>query len=145
VVAYRITDQRTGGVLVYAPCLPALGEAFIEAVAGAHCVILDGTFLYDDEMDRMAGGGRTATAMGHLPITESLPWLAKLTGTRFIYTHLNNTNPAADPAQRDVITATGAEIAHDGRALLIEAVHVADSSLKRDDGWPAWRAGHPVV
>jgi pyrroloquinoline quinone biosynthesis protein B len=126
VVAYRITDERTGGIVVYAPCLPALGEAFLDAAAGAHCVILDGTFLHDDEMDRVAGGGRTATAMGHLPITESLPWLAGQAGTRFIYTHLNNTNPAADPAQREGIAAAGAEIADDGRTLTIEPVRAAE-------------------
>jgi hypothetical protein len=59
-------------------------------------------------MTRLTGGGRTATAMGHLPITESLPRLA---GVRAVYTHLNNTNPAADPAWR------GAEIATDRQAF----------------------------
>lgn len=118
VVAWRIADPRTGGVLVYAPCLPALAGPFRTAVAGARVVVVDGTFLYDDEMARATGGGRTATAMGHLPVSASLRDLATA-GARVLYTHLNNTNPlcAPDAPERDTLAAYGAEVAEDGQTI----------------------------
>jgi pyrroloquinoline quinone biosynthesis protein B len=92
VVAYRLRDAG-GGTLVYAPCLPEVDAAFAAVAEGAGVVLLDGTFLHDDEMARAAGGGRTATAMGHVPIETSLPLLPGRPATRYLYTHLNNTNP----------------------------------------------------
>ncbi|MEH1127730.1 pyrroloquinoline quinone biosynthesis protein PqqB [Micromonospora sp. CPCC 206061] len=109
VVAYRIRD-RAGGTLVYAPCLPDVDDAFAAAVEGAGLVLLDGTFLHDDEMTRAAGGGRTATAMGHVPVEKSLSLLPRESGTRYVYTHLNNTNPLA-------IDADGLDVAEDGQAF----------------------------
>ncbi|MEV6925238.1 MBL fold metallo-hydrolase [Dactylosporangium sp. NPDC051485] len=95
VLAYRVSDPRTGGVLVYAPCLPAWSPAFEELIADAGCVVLDGTFLHDDELRRATGGGGAATSMGHLPIELSEPLLPRRPGMRYMYTHLNNTNPVA--------------------------------------------------
>jgi pyrroloquinoline quinone biosynthesis protein B len=108
VVAYRVSDPKTGGVLVYAPCLPAWSDELVE---GADCVILDGTFHHDDEMTRATGGGRTATEMGHLPIAASLPRLQRHPGTRFVYTHLNNTNA--------LTVLNGATIAADGDTITL--------------------------
>src|SRR5262249_13586743 len=65
VVAYRFTDPGTGGVFVYAPCLASWNDAFLAAIAHADAVVLDGTFLYDDEMSRETGlPGRPASSMG---------------------------------------------------------------------------------
>jgi pyrroloquinoline quinone biosynthesis protein B len=88
VVAYEIRDRRTGGVLVYAPCLPAVTGALVAAVDRADVALLDGTFLTEDEF------GTSATAMGHLPVEQTRRSL------RGLYTHLNNTNPLVlgDPA-----------------------------------------------
>jgi pyrroloquinoline quinone biosynthesis protein B len=96
VVAYRIRDRRTGGVLVYAPCLPALPDPLATAIADADLALVDGTFLTDDEMVRATGHGASATAMGHLPIERTRPLLPAAA----LYTHLNNTNPLVpgDPA-----------------------------------------------
>jgi pyrroloquinoline quinone biosynthesis protein B len=112
VVAYRIVDPVTGGVLVYAPCLDAWSEEFLRIIEKAHMVLLDGTFLHDDEMTREAGGGRPASAMGHLPIEDTVGRLP--TGTRFVYTHLNNTNPLARPGPAKL---GGAEVAAEGQVL----------------------------
>jgi pyrroloquinoline quinone biosynthesis protein B len=136
VVAYRLTDPRTGGVLVYAPCLAQWRP---ELAAGADRVVLDGTFLHADEMSGSVGpassvgeagsvggagsAGRAGPAgrqasMGHLPVADSLPMLPP--GPRYHYTHLNNTNPLADPnaPERALLAAAGAEVAEDG--LLLE-------------------------
>jgi len=112
VVAYRFVDPVTGGVLVYAPCLAEWSEQFQRAITQAHVVVLDGTFQHDDEMTREAGGGAPASAMGHLPIEQTLDRLPA--GTRCVYTHFNNTNPLARPGAQEL---AGAEIAADGQVL----------------------------
>ncbi|HKN50935.1 MAG TPA: pyrroloquinoline quinone biosynthesis protein PqqB [Amycolatopsis sp.] len=117
VVAYRIEDPATGGVLVYAPCLKSWPDGFDEFTAGASLVLLDGTFYAPDEMSGATGAGEGAQlAMGHLPITASLAKLAGRRGTRWAYTHLNNTNPVLDPASPEhaSVLAGGAELPGDG-------------------------------
>ncbi|MEQ0561763.1 pyrroloquinoline quinone biosynthesis protein PqqB [Amycolatopsis sp. NEAU-NG30] len=111
VVAYRIEDPATGGVLVYAPCLKSWPPGFDAFVDGASLVLLDGTFHAPDEMAGV--GGPDQLAMGHLPITASLPRIA---GRRWAYTHLNNTNPVLDPASPEhaAVHAAGALLPADG-------------------------------
>ncbi|MFD7258921.1 pyrroloquinoline quinone biosynthesis protein PqqB [Streptomyces sp. NPDC059874] len=126
VVAYRFEDPETGGAFVYAPCLASWPTGFDAFTAGAGYVLLDGTFHSAAEFGgatREAGAGAAQAAMGHLPVTGpggSLERIRRLRderpGTRWAYTHLNNTNPMADPrsdAHREVC-AGGAEIPADG-------------------------------
>jgi pyrroloquinoline quinone biosynthesis protein B len=124
VAAYRIEDPA-GGVVVYAPCLKTWPGGFDDLVSGATCVILDGTFYSPDEMS----GATTVTnsaqrAMGHIPIAGpdgSLARIAAYPGTRWIYTHLNNTNPILDPdsQQYQAVLAGGAEAPLDGTEFTI--------------------------
>ncbi|WP_290049518.1 pyrroloquinoline quinone biosynthesis protein PqqB [Amycolatopsis solani] len=111
VVAYRIEDPATGGVLVYAPCLKSWPAGFDAFVADADLVLLDGTFYAPDEMAGV--GGPDQLAMGHLPITASLP---RITGRPWAFTHLNNTNPVLDPASTEhaAVLAAGALLPADG-------------------------------
>ena len=117
VVAYRI------GTLVYAPCLATWPAGFDDLVADASCVILDGTFFSPDELAGSTPARPGAQhAMGHLPIAGpdgSLARIAKHPGPRWIYTHLNNTNPLLDPASPESaqLRAAGAEVAPDGTVL----------------------------
>lgn len=92
--ALRLTDTRTGRSFVYATCLPSWSDEFDEFIRGADEVLLDGTFITDDELTRTTGRPGSARAMGHLPIEESRPHLARHRGTNFRYSHLNNTNPS---------------------------------------------------
>lgn len=112
-IAYRFSDAG-GGVLVYAPGLAALTPDFADAVAGADLVLLDGTFATADEL-----APRTAGSMGHLPIAESLPFLRAHRGPRYLYTHLNNTNPLAhgDGAGHAALAGAGAAVAADGQLI----------------------------
>lgn len=117
VVAYRIEDPATGGAFVYAPCLKSWPDGFDELVAGASLVLLDGTFYAPDEMSGATSarvGDGAQLAMGHLPITASLARVGG--GARWIYTHLNNTNPVLDPASPEhaAVLAGGAELPGDG-------------------------------
>jgi len=129
VVAYRIEDPVTGGVLVYAPCLASWPDTFDELTAGADAVLLDGTFFTAGELAEQAGrpappGPGATTPMGHLPITGpggSLDRIRERTGVRWIYTHLNNTNPLLDAGSphRQELAAAGAEVLDDGTELRI--------------------------
>ncbi|GAA1588983.1 pyrroloquinoline quinone biosynthesis protein PqqB [Kribbella sancticallisti] len=124
VVAYRFEDPATGGVLVYAPCLASWPEGFDEFVDGAAYVLLDGTFYDGGELAAKADAtSKAQTVMGHLPIEASLDHIRKLSaaqpGTAWSYTHLNNTNPALNPAtvQYAGIRAAGVKVPPDGTAL----------------------------
>ncbi|MGW1077231.1 pyrroloquinoline quinone biosynthesis protein PqqB [Streptomyces sp. NPDC002537] len=122
VVAYRFDDTVTGATAVYAPSLARWPAELDAALSGARCVILDGTFWSEDEMERATGHGPGARAMGHLPITGAGGTLARLrgrTGTRCLYTHLNNTNPAADQSspERSALASARVEVASDGRVI----------------------------
>ncbi|MEU6551453.1 pyrroloquinoline quinone biosynthesis protein PqqB [Streptomyces sp. NPDC046915] len=126
VTAYRIEDLATGGVLVYAPCVAAWGEALDELCATADGVLLDGTFFAADEMGAAvrSGSGSGQAAMGHLPVTGphgSLAALARHPRPRRIYTHLNNTNPLLDPASpaRAQVAGTGVEVLADGAEFVL--------------------------
>ncbi|MET8244320.1 MBL fold metallo-hydrolase [Streptomyces sp. NPDC005202] len=119
VVAYRIQDLATGGVLVYAPCVGVWSPVLDELLTTADCALVDGTFSAPDEMGTAVRDGTGQAAMGHLPVTGphgSLAALARHPGTRRIYTHLNNTNPLLDPASpaRVQVTEAGVEVPLDG-------------------------------
>ncbi|EHR61229.1 pyrroloquinoline quinone biosynthesis protein PqqB [Saccharomonospora cyanea] len=126
VVAYRFTDTATGGALVYAPCLAQWPEGFDEFCAGADYVLLDGSFHEPEEMATTTHGdvpSPAQSAMGHLPVAGpngSLARIRRMPGrTRWLYTHVNNTNPVLDPSSAEVATIVeaGAGIATDGTVL----------------------------
>ncbi|ONI86191.1 pyrroloquinoline quinone biosynthesis protein PqqB [Saccharothrix sp. ALI-22-I] len=121
VVAYRFADPATGGVLLYAPCLASWPPGFDTLVAEADVVLLDGTFYAPSEMGAATGNPSGQAAMGHLPMTHSLPELRRHPTTRRIYTHLNNTNPALNPTspEHTEITEAGAELVPDGTLLTL--------------------------
>jgi pyrroloquinoline quinone biosynthesis protein B len=75
----------------------------------------DGTFWDDNEPRRMGISERTATQMGHLPITWTAGPLSRLRARRRLYTHLNNTNPLVDPTApaHASLAALGIEVAPD--------------------------------
>ncbi|MFC4607023.1 pyrroloquinoline quinone biosynthesis protein PqqB [Streptomyces maoxianensis] len=117
VVALRLRETTTGRSLIYAPALARWTDEFQEAVEEADCVILDGTFWDDYEPARTSISAKTATGMGHLPIVGPNGTARRLSGldARCLYTHLNNTNPLADPdaPQHALLGEWGLEVAAD--------------------------------
>jgi pyrroloquinoline quinone biosynthesis protein B len=119
VVGLRIEDATSGGKLVYAPCLGAIGGVLTDAAEDADCILIDGTFWDDDEPVRCCIGDRTARQMGHLPVSgtdSSLRWLSGLPARHRAYIHINNTNPMLNrrsPEHRQ-IEASGLRVAADG-------------------------------
>jgi len=126
VVAYRIADPVTGGALVYAPCLREWPEGFDEFVDGASCVLLDGTFFSPREMAGTGTSTAAQQAMGHIPIDGADGSLARIqrldsSGTKWFYTHLNNTNPVLDrnSPEFDQVRMAGADVPLDGTEITI--------------------------
>jgi pyrroloquinoline quinone biosynthesis protein B len=119
VVGYRLTDERSGGTLVYLPAVQALTPALRAEIAGCDCLLIDGTCWHDDELVRLGLAGTTSRAMGHLPIDGpdgSLAQLPSLGVRRGIFVHMNNTNPILldDAPERRAVEASGMEVAMDG-------------------------------
>jgi pyrroloquinoline quinone biosynthesis protein B len=124
VVGYRLTDQRTGGTLIYLPSVQQLTPPVHAELAGCSCLLVDGTCWHDDDLVRLGVAGKTAREMGHLPISGqggSLEQLSPLPIDRKIYIHINNTNPILleDAPERRVLDQHGMEVAEDGLEVQI--------------------------
>lgn len=121
VSAVEVYDPGTGGVLVYATCVAAWTDRLDRLVSDADCVLLDGTFLDDDEMRRVTGIPSPGRAMGHLPVMESLRRTAGARAT-VVYSHVNNTNPLATmppDAVRALVGSPNVQVAADGQDLIV--------------------------
>jgi pyrroloquinoline quinone biosynthesis protein B len=116
-VGLQVSDPH-GGSFVYAPCVPALTGALLDACRACSLVLLDGTFFSDDELG-MSGRPRSARQLGHLPVggpEGSLAQLEPAIRGKVVYTHLNNTNPllAEHSAASEQVRRAGAAVAVDG-------------------------------
>lgn len=122
-VSALILQSSSGARLAYIPSLPEINEMLLQELAHCSVIILDGTFWTDDELIRVEGHGRLATAIGHLPVSGSGGTLARLSHlqARRIYAHINNTNPMLDEesAEYSEILGNGWEIARDGLELTV--------------------------
>jgi pyrroloquinoline quinone biosynthesis protein B len=117
-VAYKLIDNRAASSLMYVPAIKEIDESLIATAAECDCLLFDGSFWSDDEMERRGTGTRTASEMGHIAISGPAGSLARLSHLqiRKIYTHINNTNPILDEtsAERREIERAGWEVAEDG-------------------------------
>ena len=114
-----VTDIGKGTTLFYAPGLGEITPPVFDAMMGADCVMVDGTFWTDDEMVDLGFSQKTARSIGHLPQSGPggmIDWLAKLpASTRRMLIHINNTNPILDEdsAERAVLVRAGIEVCAD--------------------------------
>jgi pyrroloquinoline quinone biosynthesis protein B len=122
-IALVITDAVTGREVFYAPGLGALDDTIRRRMAGAACVLIDGTFWSDDEMITLGVSTKRARDIGHLPQSGPgglLECLEKLpAATRKVLIHINNTNPILDEdsVERAELTRRGVEVAWDGMEI----------------------------
>jgi pyrroloquinoline quinone biosynthesis protein B len=119
VVGLHVEDRNTGGKLVYVPCLARVSDRLRAEAQEADCLLLDGTFWSEDEPIRMGIGSRTASQMGHLPVSGpegSLAWLAGLRIHQRTYVHINNTNPMLNEESSEAVLVrdSGATVGADG-------------------------------
>jgi len=124
VVGLLVQDEKTGGRLVYAPCVGAIFASLKDAVQDATCLLIDGTFWDDAEPIRFGIGQRSARKMGHLPVAGSqgsLAWLAGMPSLVRVYVHINNTNPMLNrrsPEYR-LVVEQGVRVGADGDEFIV--------------------------
>ena len=124
VVGYRITDEKTGGRLLFLPDVGALSETLLRWLPECDALLFDGTFWSETEMRDQGIGPLTAADMGHAPISGaagSLKALAELKVRHKIYTHINNTNPILieDSPECAAVEAAGCVVGRDGMEIEI--------------------------
>ena len=115
--AYEI--EHNGKRIIYAPDLGRLDHWLLERLEGVDVFLLDATFWWDNELDKISGIPVTSYQLGHVPQEEAVEILHNVGIGRVIYTHFNHTNPAIDPtsSQRRTVEKAGQEIAHDGMKI----------------------------
>jgi pyrroloquinoline quinone biosynthesis protein B len=123
-VGIQVEDLNNGRKLFYAPGLRQFDDPLTTCMQEADCVLVDGTFWREDEMQQAGVGNKLAAQMGHLPqsgpngMIERLRPMAK---PRKILIHINNTNPILDEesAERAVLDEAGIEVAFDGMDIVL--------------------------
>jgi len=116
-VALEFADAQGGARLLVAPDVAEITPELRSAMEAAETVLFDGTFWSGDELRRVDPAARTASEMGHLPISGgSLEILRGLRARRRIYIHINNTNPILQPGSpgRAEVEKAGIVIGEDG-------------------------------
>jgi pyrroloquinoline quinone biosynthesis protein B len=121
VVAYEISDLDRKNRLLFAPVFAGIDAALLAAIASAQVAFVDGTFYTDDELISQRLLEKRSEALGHQPVGGETGTLERLrnSGTRVIFTHLNNSNPMLDPASAACrqVRQADAEVAYDGMEL----------------------------
>lgn len=123
-IGLLIDDEATGGRLFYAPGLGTVDANLSACMGTAQCLLVDGSFWTDDEMQRRGVGRKTAAAMGHLPQSGPhgmIQALRNMPDARRILIHINNTNPILDESspEREQLDAEGIEVAFDGMKITL--------------------------
>lgn len=117
--AYEIRhwDRR----LVYAPDLGRLDPWFIERLEGADVLLMDATFWWDNELERISGIPITSYKLGHVPQDEAVEILKDRGIGRVIFTHFNHTNPSIleNGDQRKIVDKAGMETSFDGMKIKV--------------------------
>ena len=124
-IGMLVTDHRKGTTLFYAPGLGEITAPVFDAMLGADCVMVDGTFWTDDEMITLGFSKKTARSIGHLPQSGPggmIEWMARLPArTRRTLIHINNTNPILDEdsAERATLLRERIEVCEDRMEILL--------------------------
>lgn len=116
--------EHGGKRLFFAPSLSGQNQEWKKLADSSDLAFLDGTFWNDDELIRATGSGKTARAIGHLPLSGADGLLQQFSGIgrgRRVLIHINNTNPILDEdsAEYRQVREQGWEIAHDGMEFVL--------------------------
>jgi pyrroloquinoline quinone biosynthesis protein B len=126
-IALLIEDLDDGQRLFYSPGLAEVGQHELEWMSGADCLLVDGTFWVEDEMQHAGLSAKTASEMGHLPQIgndERVGMVDVMLATparRKVLIHINNSNPILDEAseQRRMLDGHGIEVAFDAMEITL--------------------------
>ena len=105
--------------IFYAPTLPGRSEEWKEWARSSDLCLLDGTFWDENELISAGVGSKTATEIGHVPLSGPDGLLAQhdfAKGGRRVLVHINNTNPILNEESPEcrAVRDAGWEIAYDG-------------------------------
>lgn len=120
--AVAAVSSPPGKTLAFLPGVGSISDSLVERLRQCDVLLFDGTFWSDEEPARIPDLGRTASEMGHVPISGpggSLASLARLDRPRKIFIHINNTNPVLDEesAAYRAVREAGWEVARDGMEI----------------------------
>ncbi len=104
---------------IYAPDIGKIDRSLVERLEGVDVFMMDATFWWDNELERVSGIPVTSYQLGHVPQEEAVEILRDLNIGRVIFTHFNHTNPVLKPESeyRKIVEAAGQEIAFDGMKI----------------------------
>lgn len=119
-----IEQVSSGKKLYYAPGLGENEPHVLTAMKAADCVLVDGTFWRDDEMEQAGVGPKKAREIGHLPQSGAggmIETMNKCHKPRKILIHINNTNPILDEdsEQRKILEESDIEVSFDGMEIIL--------------------------
>ncbi len=119
-VGLLIGDAAGHSKIAYVPACSSVTTALVERLARVDLLLFDGSFWSHDEMAKIGQAHRSASSMGHLPISgpegSVAMWKDAKVGQK-VFIHINNTNPilVEDSAERRFVETAGWSIACDGQ------------------------------
>jgi pyrroloquinoline quinone biosynthesis protein B len=121
-IGVMIEQISSGRKLYYSPGLGEIEAHVRKAMRDADCVLVDGTFWREDEMELAGISKKRASEMGHLPQSGEggmISVLNQIPDTRKILIHINNTNPILDEdsPERKTLDSAGIEVSWDGMEI----------------------------
>ena len=124
-LALFIKEQGSHRGVFYAPALGQAFNSYLQSyIQQSSCLLVDGTFWQEDEMQQAGVGTKKAQDMGHLPLSGENGMLEQLKpypDKRRILIHINNTNPILqeNSTQRAVLDNLNIEVATDAMRIEI--------------------------
>lgn len=121
-IGVRISENGGRAPVFYVPGCARIDAALRARLAGAACLLFDGTVYMDEEMITAGVGQKTGARMGHIAMSGEAGSIADLADVKIgrrIFIHINNTNPVLDEnsAEHAAVKAAGWEVASDGMEL----------------------------
>lgn len=118
-IGIQVEDTRTGRKMFYSPGLGEMQPHVKPFMEDADCLLVDGTFWREDEMQHVGVGTKLAAEMGHLPQSGEggmIELLDTMDKPRKILIHINNTNPILieDSPERATLAEHNIEVSYDG-------------------------------
>ncbi|MDQ8727174.1 pyrroloquinoline quinone biosynthesis protein PqqB [Bradyrhizobium sp. LHD-71] len=123
-VGLLISDNDAAPKLAYVPACASVPDSLSRRLSGIPLLFFDGSFWSEDEMRKVDHPNRSASSMGHLPISGASGSLAIWSSAKLgqkVYIHINNTNPilVEDSAERRLVEESGWQVARDGQEYVL--------------------------